>query len=130
MKFRSALRPLSLTLAVLLSACQATVPAIQTAEVQVHNKTQNLENYPLSSEQVSELNAWLQARRNGWSTSVASYAPKLIVRAKHSDGTESVVNVLDASVVVYSTSPTLTKQVTRSLTTAEQQALQGILQRQ
>ena len=129
MQLRGLPNLLSLVLALLLSGCQTTVPEIRTAEVQAHSKSPTPATYSLTSQQVAELNVWFVARRGGWSTSPASYVPKLVVRAKHSDGTESVVNILDTSLVINSTSPSITNQVTRNLSTAEHQALQQLLLR-
>lgn len=87
-------------LALFLGGCKFTMPHVSSARVEQH-EGRVLRARELDYDQVRELSAWFSRHASGWSSSVASYAPTLVVRAKHSDDT-SVVNIMPGRVVVYS----------------------------
>ena len=121
------LRSLGAALAALaigvLSACQLDVPEVESAVLEVKGPSGDRQEYALSARQIEDLSAWLGAHRDGWSDSMASYVPSVLVRAKHSDGSESVMNVLASVVVIYSTHPQMPRQATRKHLPAERSAL-------
>lgn len=94
----------------LLVACNFALPPLSSAVVERHSSGKQVASVELNQAQLTALSAWFAQRSSGWSSSVVSYVPALVVRAKHSNGEVSVVNVLGATVIVYNSSGQFTQQ--------------------
>ncbi len=84
-----------------LSACTLEVPATTEAVVAITQGGHVASSETLTAAQLQSLSGWLQERSSGWSLSLVSYAPAVEVRVKHSDGSQTVVNIMQSKVVVY-----------------------------
>lgn len=102
-------RLIALTALLLLAACNFTLSPVASAVVEQHSMGNPISKVELSQSQVNALSGWFAQHLSGWSSSVVSYAPTLLVRAKHSTGEVSVVNILGNSVVVYNNSGQFTQ---------------------
>ena len=92
---------ITILLAWLLSACTLEVPAATEAVVTINHGGQVATSEKLTDGQLQSLSGWLKERSSGWSPSYVSYAPATEVRVKHSDGSHTVVNIMQSKVVVY-----------------------------
>jgi hypothetical protein len=97
-----------------LAGCKLTLPQVTSATVERYQSGEPLQQIPLSSNQLSALSGWFSQHDSGWSSSVVSYVPTLIVRAKHNDGDVSVINVLSRMVVIYNRSGQYEKQISQT----------------
>ena len=68
----------------------------------------------LSQDQVRALFTWFAQHDSGWSSSVVTYAPTLLVLAKHTDGDTSVINIRSGMVVVYNRGDQFQQQFTQN----------------
>ena len=85
----------------LLAACNFSLPPVSSAVVEQSSSGKQIPKVELTQSQINAFSGWFAQHSSGWSSSVVSYVPTLVVRAKHSNGEASVVNVLGNSVVVY-----------------------------
>jgi hypothetical protein len=110
----------ALLVAVSFAACALELPPLVSASLVVqHTKDAPAQLVPLSTSQVAALNTWLSAHRAGWSSSYASYAPRVQARLEHADGQSSSLQLVASKVVVYGTFG----QLERTLTAEEFNAL-------
>lgn len=103
-------RLLSVAALVLLAACNFSLPTVASAVVEHHSSNNPVSKVELNQSQINLLSGWFAKHPSGWSSSVASYVPTLVVRAKHSNGEVSVVNILGNLVVVYNSTGQFTQQ--------------------
>jgi hypothetical protein len=94
-------RTFAICIFIVLSGCTFTLPPVTTASVERHQNGQPLQAFELKATQIQTLSGWFTQHTSGWSSSVVSYVPALVVRAKHANGEVSVINVLSKSVVIY-----------------------------
>jgi hypothetical protein len=97
-----------------LTGCKFTLPQVTSATVEPYQSSGALVPSKLNGNQLKKLTEWFSQHDSGWSSSVASYVPILVVRANHSDGDVSVINVLSDSVVVNNRSGQYTRQFSQS----------------
>lgn len=116
-------RLIAATALLLLTACNFTIPPISSALVEHHSSGNPISKIELNQSQANALSVWFSQHSSGWSSSVVSYVPALVVRIKHSNGEISVVNILGNSVVVYNNSGQFAQQFSES----DLSALRGIL---
>lgn len=101
-------------LALFLAGCKFTLPQVSSAAIEQYSTGQTLHAKELNPNQVHALSNWFSQHSSGWSSSVASYAPSLLVRAKHADGNVSVINIMSNMVVVYNRSGQYQQQFTQN----------------
>lgn len=116
-------RLIAATALLLLAACNFTLPPISSALVEHRSSGSPISKVELNQSQANALMGWFSQHSSGWSSSVVSYAPALVVRVKHFNGEVSVVNILGNSVIVYNNSGQFTQQFAES----DLSALRGIL---
>ncbi|HEY6093686.1 MAG TPA: hypothetical protein VIU93_01915 [Gallionellaceae bacterium] len=83
-----------------LAGCKLAFPQVTSATVERYQSGGTLQAVPLNSDQIHALSDWFSQHGSGWSSTVATYVPTLIVRAKHANGDISEINVLSGMVVV------------------------------
>ncbi len=123
-----ALRPAGISaltafLAILLTGCSLNVPNIDTATVRGSSAVGIAEARALDRQQVRELKDWLARHDTGWSRSMGSYAPMIVIQARSVDGAVSSLYI-NQNVVAVSTGD---RQDVRTLTAAEYAEIRGIL---
>lgn len=69
-------------------------------EATIYRDGRPAQSWQLTPSQVADVNAWLAKQREGWSPSVATYAPLLLYRLKARDGSRWTLNVSPRAVVV------------------------------
>lgn len=111
-------------LALLLAGCKFTLSQVSAATVEQYQPGRPLQAKELTPNQVRALSAWFSQHDSGWSSSVVSYVPMLVVRAKHADGDTSVINIMSYTVVVYNRSGQYQQQFSQN----ELAAIQHILE--
>jgi len=99
-------------LALFLAGCKFTLPQVSSATLEQYNTGRALEVRELTPNQVRALTDWFSLHGSGWSSSVVSYVPTLLVRAKHTYGDTSVINIMSNMVVVYNRSGQYQQQFT------------------
>ena len=97
------------------SGCNLDVPSVESASYAAYESGVPDRPTPLSSAQIHQFSAWLSSHRWGWSQSVVSHAPTLLVQLKHANGDSSTVNIRPAKLIVYGSFG----QYEKSLTEAE-----------
>lgn len=112
-------------LALLLSGCKFALPQVSSAVVEQYQAGRTPQARELTPNQVRALSAWFYQHNSGWSSSVVSYAPKLVVRAKHTDGDTSVINIMSGMVVVYNRSGQYQQQFSQNELTAIQRIMES-----
>jgi hypothetical protein len=95
---------LGVFLALFLAGCKFTLPPVNSATLEQYGTARPFQAIELTPIQVRALTDWFSLHGSGWSSSVVSYAPTLFVRAKHTDGGLSVINIMSNMVVVYNRS--------------------------
>lgn len=101
-------------LALFLAGCKFTLPQVSSATLEQYGTGYPLQEKVLTPNQVRTLSAWFSQHGSGWSSSVVSYVPTLLIRAKHTDGDTSVINIMSNMVVVYNRSGQYQQQFTPS----------------
>lgn len=101
-------------LALFLTGCKFTLPQVSSATLEQYGMGHPLQAKELTPNQVRALSAWFSQHSSGWSSSVVSYVPTLLIRAKHTDGDTSVINIMSNMVVVYNRSGQYQQQLTPS----------------
>lgn len=99
-------------LALFLTGCKFTLPQVSSASLEQYGTGLSLQVKELTPNQVRALSAWFTQHDSGWSSSVVSYVPNLLIRAKHTDGDASVINIMSDRVVVYNRSGQYQQQFT------------------
>jgi hypothetical protein len=102
------------TALLLLAACNFTLPPISSAVMEHHSSGSPIYKVELNQSQANALSGWFSQHSSGWSSSVVSYVPALVVRVKHSNGDISAVNIFGNYVVVYNSSGQFTQQFAES----------------
>lgn len=87
-------------LTLFLTGCELTLQQVSSATLEHYEKGLALQAKELSQNQVRALSDWFSQHGSGWSLSVVSYVPALLVRAKHTDGETSTINIMTNLVVV------------------------------
>lgn len=98
----------------ILAGCKLTLPQVTSATIERYQSGQAMQPTELNNNQIQALSGWFSSHNSGWSSNVASYVPTLIVRAKHSNGDTSVINVLPSMVVVYNRTGQYVQQFSQS----------------
>ena len=101
-------------LALSLAGCKFSLPQVSSATVEQYQTGRPLQAKELSPKQVRALTDWFSQHDSGWSSSVVSYVPTLLIRAKHTDGDTSVINIMSGMVVVYNRSGQYQQQFSQS----------------
>lgn len=101
-------------LVVFLAGCKFNLQQVSSATVEPSSSERLLQAKELSPNQVRALSTWFSQHNTGWSSSVASYVPMLLIRAKHTDGDTSVINIMSNMVVVYNRTGQYQQQFTPS----------------
>jgi hypothetical protein len=101
-------------LALFLAGCKFSLPQVSSATIEQYQTGRPLQAKELTPNQVRALSDWFSQHSSGWSSSVASYVPTLLVHAKHTDGDTSVINIMSNMVVVYNRSGQYQQQFTPS----------------
>jgi hypothetical protein len=118
-------RVIAICILLTLAACKFTLPPVTSATVERYQSGSRLQSAELNSEQIKTLSAWFAQHNSGWTQSVVSYVPKLEVRAMHSNGDTSIINLISTIVVVYNKSG----QYQQSFLQSEVAELRAILER-
>jgi len=105
---------LGVFLALFLAGCKFTLPQVSSATLEQYGTGRPLQARELTPNQVRALIDWFSLHGSGWYSSVVSYMPTLLVRAKHTDGDTSVINIMSNMVVVYNRSGQYQQQFTPS----------------
>lgn len=101
-------------LALFLAGCKFILPQVSSATLEQYSTGRPLQARELTPNQVRALTDWFSQHGSGWSSSVVSYVPTLLVRATHTDGDTSVINIMSNMVVVYNRSGQYQQQFTPS----------------
>lgn len=108
----------------LLAGCDFDLANIASAKAEWHENGESTKPVELDTEAIELLVNWFRQRRSGWSTSIVSYVPAVLIRVEHIDGSRSVVNVLGNLLVVYGPNG----QTARPISAVERQQLLALLQ--
>lgn len=107
-------------LCLLIAGCYETFSPIQSGNITYwkNGRPQDADQQ-LTTEQVTNLSAWLQNHRWGWQPVIATYSPKINIYIVHSNGTKSSANLMQKILIV--------GQYQRSISETERQELLSIM---
>ena len=109
-----------------ITGCKHTLPPVISATVQQNSRGNIHPDVTLNHNQVQKLSAWFSQHDAGWSSSVISYAPYLLIRAKHKNEDTSSINIMPNIIVIYNKHG----QFSLNLKPGELTELKGILETQ
>lgn len=82
-----------------LAGCDLDVPAMESASYEIYEKGSSSAPVELPPAQVQQLSAWLSTHRSGWSRTLVTHAPRVLLSARHADGETSGLNIWPSQVV-------------------------------
>lgn len=107
-----------------LAGCQFSLPPVVSATVERYQTGGLQRSTELNDGQMQALSTWFTQHGSGWSSSVASYVPNLLIRARHTNGDTSVINIMSGLVVIYN----LSGQYEQRFPQSEMAAIQRVLE--
>lgn len=97
-----------------LAACNVEIPALQSATYIEYVKGSPSTPVVLSAAQVQRLSTWLASHRSGWSRSIVSYVPKVLIQMRHVDGTVSSLSVFSRKAIADGSFGSYERELTES----------------
>ena len=101
-----------LLLALLFGACSPNVATAKRGSVETFQDGRMISSRPLVEKEAQAVTAWFKTNGSGWSRTMASPAPTLMIRVKHSNFEITVINVSGTTVVVTPASGQFRKDLT------------------
>ena len=118
-RFIAALLP-----ALLLAACSPNVPTAKRGSVETYQNGSMVSSRALVEPQARAVTAWFKSNSSGWSRTVESEPPALMIRVQHSNRETTLINLSGTTVVVTNSSGQFKKVLTPA-GAAELRALAG-----
>src|SRR5438874_1393363 len=69
--------------------------------VELFESGRPVNTWPLDARNIEQLQRWLSRNNEGWNRDFVSYAPRIKVNLKSTQGSPFVLNLMDSTVIVY-----------------------------
>jgi len=103
----------TIALVALLSGCRLDAPSVASGAVEVFESGRSVNTWPLDARNIEQLQGWLSRNNEGWNRDFVSYAPRIKVNLKSTEGSPFVLNLMDTTVIVYGAAGQFKKSFTQ-----------------